>query len=990
MVGSAQQTSLNEDVTWVADVGPMMAEQCMNCHRPGQIAPMSLLTYEEVRPWAPSIRMMVEDRIMPARNDRVMTDEQINMILRWIEAGAPRGEGTFVTPVFTHVPDASVVAGQFGHYDHARALRARAIRANGPVSIDGVLGEPVWAEAFPISNFRQTVPDEGASASERTEVFLAYDDDAIYVGAILDDRSPVTTRLARRDSQLGDSDVLRVLLDSYHDHETAYRFWTNPSGAKGDAIVSGNSTGGGDASWDPVWDVATEVTASGWVAEMRIPFSQLRFGRDERQVWGIQVERNINRNQERATFPFTPPLERGGVSRFAHLDGIEGIRSGRRLELLPYLVARGEYIQLGAPAGVDFLNPYRSGADQFGNMGLDLKYRVASNVTLDATVNPDFGQVELDPSVINLTAFETRFAEQRPFFIEGADIFDLGEGGTVGRAPQLFYSRRIGRRPRGSAPSEAAFSDIPVATTIAGAAKMTGRVGDGWSLGILEAVTASETASFTNGLRVADELTVEPAANYFVGRARRQIRGGRTRFGLLTSTVNRDPSGTPLATRLHTAAYSGGVDVAHETADRTWLLSGLFSGSHVSGTPAAIARTQRSSTRYYQRPDAEHLQLDPMATSLSGFYGMGYLGKQAGAFTMRTGVIAVSPGYEINDLGFQTYADRVLLDTQFRYTEREPGRVLRSWYVNLGGPDATWNFAGDRTLLNLNGSVSLEFLNYWRAYARVRYDPSTDDDRLTRGGPIARSPGASSNMLWLRSDRRRATVTTSSFNWGSDDAGGWNRRLRVDVSTRFQEALQVSIAPTYSWSRVAAQYVTRTLDPLATATYGTRYLFAGLDRTTLSFESRLNVTFSPTLSFELYVEPFVSTGDYGALKEFQAPGTFDFLTYGEDIGTIARGEDGRYHVDPDGDGPAAEFQVSDRDFSYRSLLGNTVLRWEWMPGSTVFVVWQQSRISSLNGQGALGVQPWVGTFDLSRDMGAMFDVKPDNIFMIKVNYWLNP
>ncbi len=416
-------------------------------------------------------------------------------------------------------------------YRHELAPTAVATRLLGAITIDGLLDDAIWQRAAPISDFLQTAPLEGQPATERTDVRLLYDDDAIYVGARLHDRSPVTSRLARRDAGLGDSDSFVLLLDSYHDHETAYRFWTNPSGVKGDAILAGNRRGGGDSSWDPVWDLATAVSDSGWVVEMRIPFSQLRFDREDEQVWGIQVERNIHRNQENATFPFTPRLERAGVSRYAHLDGIAGIEPGRRLELLPYAVARGEYVQLDAPAGVAFGNPYRSGADHFGGAGVDLKYRIAPNVTLDAAVNPDFGQVEVDPSVINLTAFETRFSERRPFFVEGADIFSFGEGGptgSVGRPPQMLYSRRIGRAPRGSLPSEAVFSDVPSATTILGAAKVTGRVGDGWSLGVLEAVTASETATYLDVDRQTGKLAVEPAANHFVGRLRRQIRGGAT------------------------------------------------------------------------------------------------------------------------------------------------------------------------------------------------------------------------------------------------------------------------------------------------------------------------------------------------------------------------------------------------------------------------------------------------------------------------------
>ncbi len=878
-------------------------------------------------------------------------------------------------------------------YDHAEAARARAAPLIGSISIDGRLDESAWAAAPPIAAFIQTLPLEGSAVSEETEVRIVYDENAIYVGAVLDDRRPVTTRLARRDAGLEDSDVFLLLLDSYHDHETAYRFWTNPSGVQGDAIVTGNSAGQGDSSWDPVWDVGTEVSDSGWSVEMRIPFSQLRFRPDGEQVWGIQIERDITRTRENATFPFTPLLERAGVSRFAHLDGIEGIEAGRRLELLPYVVAQGEYLQLDSPAAVDFPNPYRSGSDHFGSAGLDLKYRVGTNVTLDAAFNPDFGQVELDPSVINLTAFETRYQERRPFFVEGADIFNFGEGGprgSVGTGPELVYSRRIGRAPRGLLPAEATFDDTPAATTIAAAAKVTGRVGDGWSVGVLEAVTAREVASYTDGAGLGHERIVEPRANHFVGRVRRQIRGGLTRFGMLASAVNRNTAGTALAGRLHTSAYSAGIDFAHAWGNRAWLFTSLLSGSYVGGEADAITRTQRASTRYYQRPDAQHVALDPGATSLTGYYAMAYLGKEAGNFTMRNGVALISPGYEVNDLGFHANSDRVLMDTHYQYTQPNPGDVLRSWSVILGGPNATWNFAGDRLYANINAIGRIELLNYWSTSARLLYLAPSDDDRLTRGGPMARSPGGWSGNLSVNSDGRRAAVVSARYNWGFDDAEGWTQDVQLNLSGRYEETFRFDLGPTYAWSYAPAQYVTRVMDPLAEHSFGARYIFAGIRQTTLSVESRMNVTFSPTLSLQLYVEPFISTGDYGALREFRAPNTFEFLEYGTDVGRIERTGDGAYAVDPDGEGPAGEFRVGDEDFSYRSLLGNAVLRWEWRPGSTLFFVWQQRRINRIGEEAYPGGQSWAGRFDLGRDTGDMFHVAPDNIFMIKVNYWVNP
>jgi hypothetical protein len=888
---------------------------------------------------------------------------------------------------------AQVVDEAGGGYDHALAPTANAARVTSEISIDGVLNEPDWAAATPITEFRQTVPTEGSAVSEVTDVRVVYDEDAIYVSARLDDRSPVTTRLARRDAGLGDSDRFTVMLDSYHDHETAYRFWTNPSGVKGDAIVTGNQTGGGDSSWDPVWDLATGVTEAGWVVEMRIPFSQLRFGQQETQTWGIQVERSINRNQENATYPFTPVLERSGVSRFAHLHGIGGLDPGRRLELLPYVVARGEYLNLPSPTGITFGNPYRSGSDHFGGIGLDLKYRIASNVTLDATVNPDFGQVEVDPSVINLTAFETRYDERRPFFVEGADIFTFGEAGptgSVGRPPEVFYSRRIGKPPTGSVPNDAVFSDVPSATTILGAAKVTGRLGSGWSLGVMEAVTGVENAAFVDAAAVPGEVEVEPAGNHLVGRLRRQIRGGRTRFGVMATAQNRDLSGSPLETRLHSSAYTGGVDFAHDSDSRVWLFTGAIAGSRVGGSEAALLRTQQTSARYYQRPDADHVDLDSAATSLGGFYAMAYVGKQAGTFTMRNGFAYVSPGYEVNDLGFQSEADRILVDTHYQYSQPTPGRFLRSWNTAIS-PDGKFNTAGDMVFANVNAMLNMEWLNYWRTNIRVQVDPWYDDDRLTRGGPMARTPGSWQARINVNSDGRRATRVNASYNYFTDRAGGWSRSYDFGVSARFRETINFNVGPSYSRSRSMAQFVRRVGDSTATSMFGARYVFAELDRSTVSLDTRLDVTLTPVLSLQLYLEPFLSVGQYRHLKELRAPKTYDFLEYGVDAGTISQNASGDFDIDPDGGGPAAPFQVLDRnlDFSQRSLIGNAVLRWEWRPGSTIYLVWQQRRVDRVSGHSA-GADPWVGNLDLSRDAGDMFGASADNIFMVKMNYWLNP
>ena len=811
------------------------------------------------------------------------------------------------------------------------------------------------------------------------------------MGADLHDTGPIRTRLARRDAPVPDADFFIVYLDSYHDHRTAYRFAVNPSGMMRDEIVQGDSRFG-DASWDPVWEVATEVREDGWTVEMRIPFSQLRFSRETVQEWGIQIERRISRREERAVFAFTPKLESGGVPRFGHLEGIRGIRPEGRLELLPYAGARAEYVRRDVSDEVAFSNPYRSGSDYFGSAGLDLKYRVSSNLTLDATVNPDFGQVEVDPAVINLTAFETRYDEKRPFFVESSEIFefsDEGGRGSTGRPPQPVYSRRIGRAPQGAVPGEAVYADVPQATTILGAAKVTGRTRDGWSVGFLEAVTQRETAPWIDADRDRSESVVEPATNYLVGRVRRDLAQGRSRVGVLATAVNRRLDGTGLAGSLHEAAYQAGFDFRHETSDRGWRFGGALATARVEGTTGAVLATQRSSARYFHRPDASHLALDSTSTSMNGYYARLATAKQSGSFLLRATLASVSPGYEINDLGFLTETDRLIFDTDFAYRQTVPGDVVRNWRLN-GGPDVMWNHGGERVFGEFNVTLSGQLLSYWGGSLRLAYRPAAADDRLTRGGPLARSPEFFGARLRISSDHRKPLRLRLSERWEGDRSGAWRSTTGLDATLRIRDRWQVSLGPRLTRRHETAQYVTAVADPLAASTYGKRYVFAPLDQTTLAVETRVNVTFTPTLSFELYAQPFLSSGDYGALAEFRAPETFDFLRYGRDVGTVEEQGDGRFRVDPDGSGPAGAFEVADRDFDYRSLLGNAVLRWEWRPGSTLFLVWQQSRDRRYVSGDATPEGRAVGDFDLDRDAGELFDLRPDNIFLVKVDYWLNP
>ena len=878
---------------------------------------------------------------------------------------------------------------------HSETPVVGAVRVSTSIQIDGMPDEAAWAAATPMTVFTQIDPNEGEPVSQPTDVRFLFDDDALYIGGRFYDSGPIMTRLARRDAGVSDSDLFTVSIDSYHDHQTSYRFTTNPSGIKRDATVASGSRGGGgrgDSSWDPVWDVVSVITDEGWFTEMRIPFSQLRFRPGDDMLWGIQVERNIRRVEERAVFSFTPKLERGGVARYGHLTGIRGIGGGQKLELLPYVGMSAEYIYQEPSSQVAFDNPFRSGSDYFGRMGVDLKYRLGSNLTLDGAVNPDFGQVEVDPAVINLTAFETRFQERRPFFVEGAEIFNFGRGGptgSTGRAPQILYSRRIGRRPQGRVSSAAVYSNTPGSTTILGAAKITGRVGAGWSVGLIEAVTGREYAPYVDAAGVDGRSVVEPTTNYLAGRLRRDARAGETQLGMIATAVHRDVGDPGLASGLRSAAYVAGADLVHEWDNRGWKVSSALATSYIEGDPAAILDAQLSSARYLQRPDATHLGVDSAATAMGGFYAMGEINKQAGSFTGRIGTAYLSPGYEVNDLGFQSETERFILDTHFQWNHPRPGRYFRDWTV-MGGPDNKWNTSGDLIFSDVNFIFRWTWLNYWGGSVRVAVRPPVDDDRLTRGGPMARAPASGLWQASLDSDSRKALNVRIRYNGLSGAAGSWRHNGSINFTYRSGEKLELRMGPSVTRSYTDAQYVTSTSDPFATNTFGQRYVFAPIHQTTLSLETRLNVTFSPTLSLQVYAQPLISSGDYGGLAEFREPRTHRFATYGKDIGTSVRQADGNYLIDPDGPGPASEFTVSDRSFNFRSLLGNAVLRWEWSPGSTLFIVWQQSRADRIRAwefdeTGALDV----GIFDLGYDTRELFGLRADNIFLVKVNYWLN-
>jgi hypothetical protein len=651
----------------------------------------------------------------------------------------------------------------------------------------------------------------------------------------------------------------------------------------------------------------------------------------------------IGRRKEYAVSTFTPKAERGGIATYGHVVGIGDIEPGSRLEVLPYVVSRAEYVDQSA-------NPFRSDSEYYGSGGVDLLYRVSSDFTLNASLNPDFGQVEVDPAVINLSVYETFFEEKRPFFIEGSEIFGFGRNTSGG---QLFYSRRIGRRPQVAAPSRQA--DLPDATTILGAGKLSGKTASGWSLGVMEAVTAEESAAYMDPLGVPGEAVVEPLTNYLVARARRDGRAGQSSVGGMFTAVNRDVSSERVQLSLRESAYAGGVDFRHEWDDRAWVLQGSFAGSRIAGSPEAIDRVQRAGTHFFQRPDAPHLDYDPAATALSGYSAGLSLGRQAGRHWRGSlAVAATSPTFEVNDLGYQYRTDRRDAALPLNYLETRPGTFLRD-YSLTGNFRFEQNYSNERINARWNLSATFRTLDFWGGAIYFGRSEQAYDDRLTRGGPLAERPRAWFTGTHLNSDPRKDVTVGLNASYRRDAYGGWTTAFSVPIGIKASSRWSLTVGPGVNKALNLAQYLTTVPDAAATATYGSHYVFAPLRQTTVSMVTRLDLTFTPKLSFQLFAQPFISSGDYGDPVELEKARTYQFRDW--------------------------EGEVPNLDFNFRSLRGTAVLRWEWRPGSTLYFAWQQVRSDY-----ALGV----GDFDFARDRRALFSAPADDIFVIKLNYWLTP
>jgi hypothetical protein len=870
-----------------------------------------------------------------------------------------------------------------------------AVRLAEPVRLDGRLDEAVWSTAPFAGSFRQSEPREGEPATQRTEVRFAFDDQAIYVGARMYDDSGaagVRTRLVRRDANTN-SDYIQLIFDTYHDHIGRLFFAVNPSGVKNDANGLG---GGGDASWDPVWEVRTTIDSLGWTAEMRIPFAELRYPRtSEPQTWGLQIWRQVNRLNELSMWSWWGRTEAGGPSQFGHLSGLVITGSPGRGELLPYVVTRSSNVPVSNPD-----DPFQEAHAFDGRIGADARVLLTSNLTLNLTVNPDFGQVEVDPAVVNLSAFETSFEERRPFFVEGAGYFGLGGFSCFfcsnTSSLSTFYSRRIGRQPQlagaVSTVPGAEFSEVPENTRILGAAKLTGRTRSGWSIGIVDAFTERARATVLDTAGNRTQVTVEPAANYFAARFARDLRGGATVLrGMITSVV-RNLENDYQRQRLNAHSEMAGVAADMYWRRRTYRLMTQWAISQVSGDTGAIARLQRSSARYFQRPDREpggngflSNGYDTTATVLRGLAGYARFSKNQGVWLWETAVSVRTPGFENNDIAFISRADYVWMNANLYRQWTQPTRLYRTWNVNLGAQQQ-YNFDGDRTDRQLHTSVYWQFLNYWSVFAFYIHRPAVIDERLARGGPALMRSRLNDVLMEFSSDSRRKVVVSGGAEAGRNGFGINNTSVFGTVQIRPRSNVSLSLGPQYNAGGSAAQFFMNPLpDTALTAFYGRRYIFGGLRQKSVSLNTRVNLTFTTNLTFELFMQPLISSANYVDYREFAAPRSLAQIVYGRDGATTMRrggpyggvaGNADSIILDPDGPGARDSIVFRDPSFTFRSLRGNAVLRWEYRPGSTLFVVWTRSASSQLTR----------GTIDFGDDAAALLEGPAANIFLVKVNY----
>jgi hypothetical protein len=834
--------------------------------------------------------------------------------------------------------------------------------------INGVLDEEVWQVGDWSNNFTQFEPYNGKEASQRTEFKILFDEDNLYVAIKAFDTSPdsIVNRLTRRDQ--ADGDLAGIIVDSFHDLRTGFLFGVSSAGVKYDLMYTDDGQNE-DPSWNPNWWVKTSINSEGWVAEMKIPLSQLRFEKNSGDVWGLQMGRVLYRKNETIFWQHIPKDSPGLIHLFGELSGLQEIKPRKIFDVTPYAVAKAETFK------ADPENPFLAkGKLSVLNGGIDAKIGITNNLTMDLTINPDFGQVEADPSEVNLSAYETFFSEQRPFFIEGNNItnFALGIGdGGVGN-DNLFYSRRIGRRPQGDPYLKDGWnSDIPTQSTILGAAKLTGKTKKGLSLGFIEAMTAEEKAEIdTLGGRIYE--TVEPFTNYFVGRVQKDINDGNTIFGGIVTSTNRDLD-ADLSDFLHKAAYTGGADFTQYFNNKNWMLNINGAFSLVEGSEKALINTQRSSARYFQRPDNNYIILDSTRTSLSGSGGRMQIVKLNGHWNFMEATLWKTPGFETNDLGYVREADQILTLLWAGYSQWDPKWIYRSYNINTDYFFVN-NFGGDFTDHGFEWNASMELKNYWSVWTGGNLQSSSLSTGMLRGGPMMKVPGSTNVQIGFSTDNRKKLVfevNTNGSKGNKEYSSNWY--MGVDVTYKPTDYLSVTISPGFSKSFNELQYVTK-----ESVNNEDKYIFASIDRKTINTSFRVNLNLSPDLTIQYWGQPFIASGKYYDHKYITAAPMADnyherFTVYNSS--QIAYDGDENYLIDENIDS-STDFSFEKKDFNVQEFLSNFVVRWEYNPGSSVYLVWSQTRSDSNE----------TGLMDFSDNMKDLFTGKPHDVLLIKFSY----
>jgi hypothetical protein len=840
--------------------------------------------------------------------------------------------------------------------------QARAVRVqSGAVNVDGRLDDAAWRDAPPVTEFVQREPTEGAPPTDRMEVRFVYDDDALYVGARMYSDAPIQAPMGRRDN--GDqAEHLLVSLDTYLDRRTSSTFGTTATGVRLDRYFSSDRPWDADDSFDPVWQARTSMDAQGWSAELWIPFSQLRFTDRSPQVWGLNIQRWVPSRNEEVYWALVARTEERWASLFGDLQGIDGIAPSRRLELMPYVASSSHLI-----GDRDRNDPFTGGGNLEGRVGLDAKVGLGSNLTLEATVNPDFGQVEADPAEVNLSAFETFFDERRPFFVEGNDLLE-------GSVDDYFYSRRIGAPPAGRASGD--FVDFPGTSTILGAGKLTGRLESGLSVGMLAAITDEETARTFNFPSVFARTTVAPRTTYGVTRLQQQFGSAGSTTALMATAVHRDlAAGDPLASLLTRNAFTFSSDSVLRFRDGDYEMQVNAGVTHIDGEAAAIDRVQRASARYLQRPDADYVSYDPRRTSMTGAKLVASIDRSnAEHWSWEIGTELASPEFETNDIGRLTVTDGIIGEAEIEYQETVPGRWWRQYSFTLAARN-DWNYGGELQRSEFEPSVNITWPNFWSTELSGTINRRSQDQRLTRGGPSMEKPSNWQASLSVETSEASRTRGDFEVEYGRNEDGGLLFNASGGITMQPGSRWQLSIEPEYEREINTQQYVSA-LTGGGLATYGGRYIFAHIDRSTYSTQFRWTYTFKPDLTLDFYGEPFAASGRYGHIGELIAARSRQLRIYGTDGTTLTTLADGTRRV-TDG---AATFTLRNTDFNVQSFRSNLVLRWEWRAGSTLYLVWQQDAESELIAPDRVSVG------DLFSSLGR----RGDNFFAIKMSYWFSP